>query len=26
LLAIEYEGRDLPAIGEPDPEIIFSPQ
>jgi len=26
LLAVEYEGRDLPAIGEPDPEIIFSPQ
>jgi polyphosphate kinase 2 len=26
LLAIEYEGRDLAAIGESDPEIIFSPQ
>jgi polyphosphate kinase 2 len=25
LLAIEYEGRDLVAIGAPDPKIIYSP-
>jgi polyphosphate kinase 2 len=26
LLAIDYEGRDLKAIGEADPKIIFAPQ
>jgi polyphosphate kinase 2 len=26
LLAVEYEGRDLSAIGEADPNIIFPPQ
>lgn len=25
LLAIDYEGRDFAAIGEPDPKIIYSP-
>ena len=25
LLAIEYEGRDLGAIGEPDPQVIYAP-
>jgi polyphosphate kinase 2 (PPK2 family) len=26
LLAVDYEGRDLSAIGEPDPRIIFPPE
>jgi polyphosphate kinase 2 len=26
LLAVDYEGRDLSAIGEPDPQIIFPPK